>query len=242
MFAQVADASYIAVASDGSVWVSSKTQGQVLHLSSTGAKLVTFNASSPTGLVLLPNGDVLIAEQGPDLIVELNPSTLSVTTFLQLTPDPPHPQVSGLGLDAATQVVLVPDTAQSRILTVPITGGTPSVLVSGIGTPADAKAGPGGVIEVAQAAGSGVLTVPPGGGNPIKFARPQGLLGLAVKDLLIYVTQPSTHSVIVLNPATGHTATLVNGIDSPVGLAVSSDGHMLIANSMSGTVAIAPTC
>jgi sugar lactone lactonase YvrE len=56
------------------------------------------------------------------------------------------------------------------------------------------------------------------------------------------VTQPSTHSVIVLNPATGHTATLVNGIDSPVGLAVSSDGQLLIADSTSGTVAIAPTC
>jgi streptogramin lyase len=242
VFAQVPDASYIAVAADGSAWVSSKTHGQVLHLSSTGAPMVTFNASTPTGLVLLPNGDVLIAEQGPDLIVELNPSTLSVTTFLQLTPDPPRPQISGLGLNAAAQLVLVPDTAQSRVLTVPITGGTPSVLISGIGTPADAKVGPGGVIEVAQAAGSGVLTVPPGGGNPIKFAKPQGLLGLAVKDLLIYVTQPSTHSVIALNPATGHTYTLITGIDSPVGLALSSDGQLLIADSTSGTVALAPTC
>ena len=116
------------------------------------------------------------------------------------------------------------------------------MLISGIGTPADAAVGPGGVIEVAQAAGSGVLSVPAGGGNPIKFARPQGLLGLAVKDLLIYVTQPSTHSVIALNPATGHTATLITGIDSPVGLALQNDGQLLIADSTSGTVAIAPTC
>ena len=116
---------------------------------------------------------MLVAEQGPDLIVELDPSTLSMTTFVQLTPNPPQPQISGIGLNAADQLVLIPDTAQSRVLTIPITGGAPSVLISGIGTPADAKVGPGGVIEVAQAAGSGILTVPAGGGNPIKFARPQ---------------------------------------------------------------------
>jgi streptogramin lyase len=242
VFAQLADASYLAVAADGSVWATSESLGQVVHLSSTGAAMVTYNEPTPIGIVLLPNGDVLVAEQGPDLIVELNPSTLSVTTFLQLTPDPPHPQVSGLGLNAADQLVLVPDTAQSRVLTVPITGGTPSVLISGIGTPADAAVGPGGVIEVAQAAGSGILSVPPGGGSATKYPKPSGLLGLAVKDLLIYVTQPSSHSVIAFNPATGHTYTLITGVDRPVGLALLSDGQLLIADSTSGRLAIAPTC
>jgi streptogramin lyase len=242
VFAQVADASYLAIAADGSVWVSSESHGQVIHLSSTGAPMVTYSESTPTGIVVLPNGDVLVAEQGPDLIVELNPSTLSVTTFLQLTPDPPHPQVSGLGLDAAAQLVIVPDTAQSRVLTVPITGGTPSVLISGIGTPADAAMGPGGVVEVAQAAGSAILSVPPGGGTVTKYAKPPGLLGLAVKDLLIYVTEPSSHSVIALNPATGHTYTLITGVGRPDGLALLSDGQLLVADSTSGTLAIAPTC
>lgn len=242
VFAQVPNASDLAVAGDGSVWVTSQSAGQVLHLSSTGATMVTFNEPSPTGVAVLPSGDVLIAEQGQDLIVELDPSTLAVTAFLQLTPDPPHPQISGLGLDATDQLVLVPDTAQSRVLTVPFAGGTPSVLISGIGIPDDAALGPDGAIEVSQAAGSGILSVPLGGSGAKKYAQPPGLLGLAVKDQLFYVTQPASHSVLAFNPATGHTYTLITGVDRPEGITVTSDGQLLIADSTSGTVAIAPTC
>jgi streptogramin lyase len=242
VFAQVPNASDLAVAADGSVWVTSQSQNQVLHLSSTGATLVTFNEPSPTGVAVLPSGNVLIAEQGADLIVELDPSTLAVTSFLQLTPDPPHPQISGFGLDVADQLVLVPDTAQSRVLTVPFGGGTPSVLISGIGTPDDAALGSDGAVEVSQAAGSGILSVPLGGGGATKFAQPPGLLGLAVKDLLFYVTQPASHSVLAFNPATGHTYTLITGVDRPEGIAVTGDGQLLIADSTSGTVAIAPSC
>jgi streptogramin lyase len=242
VFAQVPDAHYVAIASDGSVWVSSESAGQVVHLSSTGSPLVTFNEPSPTGLVVLPSGNVLIAEQGQDLIVELDPSTLAVTTFLQLTPDPPNPQISGLGFDAADQLVLVPDTAQSRVLTVPVAGGTPTVLISGIGIPADAALGPNSAVEVAQAAGNGILSVPLAGGALQKFARPGGLLGLAVKDLLFYVSQPSSQSILAVNPATGHSYTLITGVKRPVGIAVTSDGQLLIADATSGTVAIAPSC
>ncbi len=242
VFAQVADASYLAVAADGSVWVSSESKGQVLHLSSTGAPMVTFNEATPEGVVALPNGNVLIAEQGPDLVVELDPATLSVTTFLQLTPNPPQPQVSGLGFDSPDQLVLVPDTAQSRLLTVPAAGGTPTVVISGIGIPTDAAIGPDGLIEVSQASGNGLLSVFPGGGIATKYPEVSGLLGVAVKDLLIYVTVPSKHQVIAFNPATGHTYGLITGVDHPQGIALSSDGQLLVADATTGTVAIAPTC
>jgi hypothetical protein len=241
VFAQLTDASYLAVAADGSVWATSESLGQVVHLSSTGAPMVTFNEQTPEGVVALPNGHVLIAEQGQDLIIELDPSTTSVTTFLQLTPNPPQPQVSGLGLDAADGLVLVPDTAQSRLLTVPIAGGLPSVVTSGIGIPTDASVGPGGV-DISQATANGILTIPVGGGATKKFPEVSGLLGLAVKDLLIYVTMPSKHEVIAVNPATGHTYALITGVDHPQGIALLSDGQLLIADATSGTLAIAPTC
>jgi hypothetical protein len=242
VFAQVTGAGYLAVASDGSVWVTNGSHGQVVHLSSTGAPMVTYNETTPEGVVPLPNGDVLIAEQNPDLVVELDPTTLSTTTFLQLTPNPPQPQVSGLGLDAADQLVVVPDTAQSRVLTVPVAGGTPSVLISGIGTPTDAAVGPNDAIEVSQATSNGLLSVPVGGGAVTKYPEVSGLLGVAVKDLLMYVTYPFGHKVVAFNPATGHTYALITGIDQPVGIALLSDGQLLIADASTGTLAIAPSC
>ena len=60
VFAKLADASYLAVAADGSVWVSSESLGQVVHLSSTGAAMVTYNEHTPEGIVVLPNGHVLV--------------------------------------------------------------------------------------------------------------------------------------------------------------------------------------
>jgi len=56
------------------------------------------------------------------------------------------------------------------------------------------------------------------------------------------VTVPSKHQVIAFNPATGHTYGLITGVDHPQGIALSSDGQLLVADATTGTVAIAPTC
>jgi hypothetical protein len=242
-FSKVQSARDIDVAQDGSVWVSTGTRGVIAHLSSNGALLASYNEPTPAGLVTLPDGNLLFADQAADRILELNLSTLSVTTFLQLTPLAGQAGVNGLGVDITNALLLVPDSAQGQILSVPLIGGSPAPLATGIVHPVDAAVGPGSVIEVATSSTSGLLAVPSSGGAAKPYSGlPLPLSAVVVKGLLVYVTAPAAHRVYALNPATGHTAVLVTAIDNPQGLALLGDGQLLVSDASTGTLATFRTC
>jgi hypothetical protein len=243
-FSSVADAREIDVASDGSVWVSTGARGVIAHLSSTGAAMASYNEQSPTGVVALPNGDVLFADQSADRIVQLNTSTLAISTFLQLTPHAGQPNVEGLGVDSANSLLLVPDTAQGQLDSVPFAGGEATVLASGVAQPVDAAVGPGSVIEVSSSSlVPGLLSVPQGGGAATPYKTVLLHLGaVVVRGLLIYFTAPPSKRVYAFNPATGNTAVLVTAIPNPLGLGLLGNGELVVSDATSGTLATFHTC
>jgi hypothetical protein len=243
-FSSVAGATDIDVASDGSVWVSTGSNGRIEHLSSTGVVMATYNEPTPRGVVALADGDVLFADQGDDRIDELNPSTLAISTFLQLRPRAGQPNVEGLGVDAANALLLVPDTAAGQLLSVPLAGGSASVLATGIAQPVGAAVGPGGVIEVSSASVlPGLFSVPQAGGSATVFKtvqlHPQAVV---VRGLLVYFTAPPSKRVYAFNPATGNTAVLVTAIPDPLGLALLANGELVVADATTGTLATFHTC
>ncbi len=243
-FASVAGARDIDVASDGSVWVSTGIRGVIVHLSSAGAVMASYNEPSPAGVVALSNGAVLFADQGDDRVVELNPSTLAISTFLQLRPRAGQPNVEGLGVDAAHALLLVPDTAGGQLLSVPLAGGGATVLAAGIAQPVDAAVGPGSVIEVSSSSSSpGLLSVPQtgGGATPYKtvLLHPRAVV---VRGLLVYFTAPPSNRVYAFNPATGHMAVLVTAIPNPLGLGLLGNGQLVVSDATSGTLATFHSC
>jgi outer membrane protein assembly factor BamB len=242
VFAKLNGAGKIFVAADGTVWVSSVSAGVIAHFSATGAPLASYNVHTPQGVVALPNGHVLFADQGDDRVVDLDPSTLAMTTFLQLTPNSGQPGVDGLGVDPANGLLLVPDTAQGQLVSVPLAGGASTVVSSGLSQPVAAAIGPGGVIEVAAAGSNGLSAVPASGGFAKPYKGLSQLSAMAVKFLLIYVTAPHAHQVIAFNPATGHTAVQINGIDSASGLALLASGRLIVSDAKSGTLATFASC
>jgi hypothetical protein len=243
-FASVAGAREIDVASDGSVWVSTGSHGVIEHLSSAGAAMASYNEQTPTGVVALPNGNVLFADQSADRIVELDTSTLAISTFLQLTPHAGQPNVEGLGVDPADALLLVPDTAQGQLDSVPLAGGEATVLASGIAQAVDAAVGPGSVIEVSSSSlVPGLVSVPQAGGAATPYKTVLLHLGaVVVSGLLIYFTAPGSKRVYAFNPATGNTAVLVTGIGDPLGLGLLGDGELVVSDATSGTLATFHTC
>jgi hypothetical protein len=241
-FATVTGAHGVEVAPDGSVWVSTGSHGSIAHLSSTGAAMASYIVPTPLGLVALPSGDVLVAEQGADRVVQFDPSTLAVTTFLQLRPRAGQPNVEGLGVDTANSRLLVPDTAQGQILSVPLTGGSATVLATGVPTPVGAAPGPGNVIEIASSSITGLLTMPSTGGAAKPYGLPLHLSAVVVSGLLVYFTAPPSLRVYAFNPATGHTAVLVTAIGDPEGLGLLSDGRLVVSDARSGTLAAFDAC
>jgi DNA-binding beta-propeller fold protein YncE len=224
--------------------VSTGSHGVIAHLSSAGAAMASYNEESPTGVVALPNGNVLFADQSADRIVELNTSTLATSTFLQLTPHAGQPNVEGLGVDPADSLLLVPDTAQGQLDSVPLAGGEATVLASGIAQAVDAAIGPGSVIEVSSSSLlPGLVSVPQAGG----VATPYKTVGLhlgavVVSGLLIYFTAPPSKRVYAFNPATGNTAVLVTAIPDPLGLGLLGNGDLVVSDATSGTLATFHAC
>jgi hypothetical protein len=195
------------------------------------------------GVVALSNGDVLFADQGGDRIDELNPSTLAVSTFLQLRPRAGQPNVEGLGVDPADGLLLVPDSAEGQLLSVPLAGGAAKVLATGIPQPVDAAIGPGKVIQVASSAITALLSVPAGGGAATPYkSLSLHLASVVVRGLLVYFTAPPSKRVYAFNPATGHSAVLVTAIGNPVGLALLSNGLLVVSDATSGTLATFRSC
>jgi hypothetical protein len=241
-FASVSGAGDVDVAPDGSVWVSTGARGVIAHLSATGAVMASYNEPTPQGVVALANGDLLFADQGSDRIDELNPSTLAVTTFLQLTPRAGQPNVDGLGVDTATGSLLVPDTAQGQMLSVPLSGGASTVLGTGVPSPVDAAAGPGNVIEIASSSLSGLMSMPSSGGAAKSYGQSLHLSAVVVSGFLVYFTAPPSKRVYALNPVTGHTAVLVTATPNPEGLALLSDGRLVVSDATTGTLAAFPHC
>jgi hypothetical protein len=242
-FASVAGAEDIDVAADRSVWVSTGSRGVIAHLSSTGAAMATYNEPSPAGVVALANGDVLFADEGDDRIDELNPSSLAVSTFLQLRPRAGQPNVEGLGVDPANALLLVPDSAEGQLLSIPLSGGQATVLATGIPLPVDAAVGPGNTIQVASSSITALLSVPAAGGpaTPYKTLSLH-LSSVVVSGLLVYFTAPPSKRVYAFNPATGNTAVLVTAIPNPIGLALLGNGQLVVSDATSGTLATFHAC
>lgn len=243
-FASVASAREIDVASDGSVWVSTGSRGVIAHLSSTGAAMASYNEQSPTGVVAMPNGNVLFADQSADRVLELNTATLAISTFLQLTPHAGQPNIEGLGIDSSDALLLVPDTAQGQLELVPLAGGEAKVLATGIAQPVDAAVGPGSVIEVSSSSlVPGLLSIPQAGGAATSYKTVLLHLGaVVVSGLLIYFTAPPSKRVYAFNPATGHTAVLVTAIPDPLGLGLLGNGELVVSDATSGTLASFHAC
>ncbi len=242
LFAKVTGAGSIGVAPDGSVWVSTGARGVIAHLSSTGAAMASYNEPAPEGVVALADGSLLFADQADDRIDRLDPATLAVSTFLQLSPVAGVPALDGIGEDTANSLLIVADTEQGQVLSVPLAGGSPSTLATGVPHPIAAAIGPGGVIEVATGGTSGLLAVPASGGPAKPYQGLSQLSAVAVKGLLIYVTAPAKHEIIAFNPATGHTAALVTGIGRPQGLAILTDGRLVVSDAATGTLAALASC
>jgi hypothetical protein len=241
-FASVSGAGDVDVAPDGSVWVSTGARGVIAHLSATGSAMASYNEPTPQGVVALVSGDVLFAEQGADRIVELNPSTLAVTTFLQLTPRSGQPNVDGLGVDITNGLLLVPDTAQGQMLSIPLSGGESKVLATGVPSPVDAAVGPGNVIEIASSSITALLSMPSSGGAAKPYGLSLHLSAVVVSGSLVYFTAPPSKRVYAFNPVTGHTAVLVTAIPNPEGLALLNDGRLVVSDATTGTLAALHAC
>lgn len=93
--------------------------------------------SVPEGVFVLPNGSLVVAEQGLDRIVRIDTHG-HVRVLVVLQPVAGQEGVDGIGRDARTGALLIPDAPRGTLLTAGPNGSHVRLLAQGLGRPVDA--------------------------------------------------------------------------------------------------------
>lgn len=234
----------VATTTAGDIWLSDTSGGQIIELHDNGTVITTVaDAHAPEGIVALPDGKLLVAQQAPDRIDLFDPATRAFTTWLQLHEPAGATGIDGIGIRGST--VLVPDSASGNLLLVQLSAGDGAgaqhVVASSLGRPVGAAPYAGGVLVVAENE-PGLVRVDTGGTHTVGGIRMASLDDVIVRNGLAYVTDLADASLVVVDLSSGMSRALVSGAHSPQGLALLSDGSLLLVDSTTRTLATAPTC
>src|SRR5207302_9427654 len=242
VLAHVSNADDLATGPDGSLWASDAAS-VLEHLDASGHVLARLSDPHvPEGMVVLSDGRLVVAEQGPDRTVVLQPSTARTTTLLQLTARGGLAGVDGIAWDATTGSILVPDSPNGTLLEVDPATGAVTHLASGMGRPVGAAVPPGGGFAVAAEHPGGLWHVPAAGGAKTQLGAVSDADDVVSTRGLLYVTLLGAQQVRAIDPSTGASAVLVNGIGAPQGLTVLPGGSIAVADSTTGTIATLAGC
>lgn len=236
VIARLSGADDLAAAADGSLWVDD-AQRTLEHVASGGAVLQRVDdPRAPEGIVALPDGSLLLAEQAPDRIVRLQPATASLSVVLQLTPRAGQLGVDGIASDTASNLLLVPDSANGTLLELGLDGGAPAQIASGLGRPVGAAIAGDGTVVVAAEDSSGLVRVPARGGVATPVGGVSAADDVVVSGGLAYITSLSAHQLIAVDLRSGRSRVLVTGDQDPQGLTQLPGGRLALSDSASGAV------
>lgn len=245
------DVDDVTVTTDGHIWATAVNSGRVLELDASGRPLRTIDdPHGPEGIVPIAGGMLALAEQRANRVVRLDPATGATSPLVDVPNRTANEGVDGIAYDAARSRLLVPDSANGRLLAVALSAdgtaaGSPAVLASGLGRPVAAWPEADGSVDVGVENAPGLVRVAATGGG-VSPLVPNGTLSQVDEVLgengLLYVTDLSLHVVDAVDPHSGRTARLVTGASDPQGLALLSDGRLLLVESASHALAVVSAC
>jgi sugar lactone lactonase YvrE len=193
--------------------------------------------------MVVAGGRIVLAEQRPNRLVSFAPPSSTPATLLTLPARGNQDGVDGIGIDAATGTLLIPDSPHGTLLSAPLDGSRVVTLASGLGRDVAATVGPDGAIYVAVEGDHGLLRVPFAGGTAVPVGA-----GLAQLDdvvtvgVLLYATLLVAGEVVAIDPSTGAFRVLATGIAAAQGLALLAGGRLAVADSSTHVIATLASC
>jgi len=206
-------------------------------------KLVLKDTNGPEGLVVLPNGTIIFAEQETNRIVSLSPGS-QMPTIVRTLPGIPRNApckhgVDGIALDATTNTLIVPDSPTGVVYRMSLDGKTLTTLASGIVRPVGAGVDTQGNIFIADECGNAIWRITRAG-NVTRiggFGMPDDVLPDGYGNVLVIDLQPAIHALIRLNLATGKRETLAQqGYIEPQGLATDGQNNLFVSDDYANII------
>lgn len=182
----------------------------------------------PEGVVLLPDGSVVVAEQGTNRLWVVDRSSGAVRLLAEIPNPTGKAGIDGLGYDQRQNVILVPDSANGRLLRLNPSDGRWQEIARGFVRPTGAAVGTGGDIYVADEFGQGVYRVEASGRTSL-VVQIKGVDDVAVtQDGLLLMALLDGRLLRLEKDGSLSQLAKVNG---PVhGLAVDRDGSLVFSD------------
>lgn len=242
LFAHLKKADDVMVDSNGNVWVSNVGGNAVTELSPAGTVLHVFaDQQNPEGMVQLSSSTIAVANQQSDQVVVLDTTTGTSTLWVQLTPNG-NLGVDGLGMEPG--MLLLPDSAQGNLDTVPLPpfSGGPVTIATGLGRPVDAAPVGDGTLLVSVENAPGLDLVNPMTETVSPAAHFASTDDVVFRNGIAYVADNGGGTMSAVTLSSGAVNTLVTGVKAAQGLAMRADGTFLVVDETSGDIRIATGC
>ncbi len=229
---------------NGRLLFSDAHNGTISRLNADGSvTALASGISAPEGIVVLSDGTMIVAEQGPNRILSLAPGSSSPRVLRQLPGTPSSASckdgVDGLAFDPKTDTIIVPDSPIGNVYSMSLDGKKLTMLASGIVRPVGAAVDANGNIYVADECGGALWRFSTTG----KLTRIGGfgMLDDVVIDangnVLVTDLDPQIHALIRYNPTTGARETLASrGYIEPQGLEIDQRGNIFVSDDYANII------
>jgi len=218
--------------------------GTISRVNANGtATVIAHGLAGPEGLVALPNGTLIIAEQSAKRIISL-PAGTSTPTVLRKLPGTPSKArckdgVDGLAYDSTTNTLIVPDSPTGEVYRMSMDGKNLTLLASGIVRPVGAIVTAQGNIYVADECGGAVWQIAPHGkiSRITGFSMPDDVAFDSHGKMFVIDLALTVHALIRVNLATNQHEVLVSqGYIEPQGLVIDQSDNIFVSDDYTNTI------
>jgi sugar lactone lactonase YvrE len=223
----------LAFDSEGRLLVSNTSAGTLWRWTPGGPlEQIAHGLDGPEGIVQLWDGRVLVAEQGLDRVVVVDPAASRITTWRTFPNTTSNEGIDGLALDPHTGDVIVPDSPNGRVFRVSADGSRAEQIAAGLTRPVGAAVDARGRVLVADEGGALWVLGPPAH-RLLSLPEPDDVVISA--DGTIFVNTLQDGAIHAIDPQGRH-STLLRGLGSPQGVALDGAGNLYYTESSAGRV------
>jgi len=210
-------------------------RGTVERLDDARVTTLVQGLSVPEGIVALPDGALIVAEQGRDRIVRIDRSGARIVLDA-LQPVPGQEGVDGIGRDPRTGDLLIPDAPRGAVLRMSADGRRVRVIARGLGRPVAAALDARGDIMVPDEHLGTLVVISPRG-----TVRDEGALStpddVAVDGAgRVWITTLGDGGLWTIDPGARAPYRVLAGLANPQGLTLDRCGDPVVVDQNSARI------
>jgi sugar lactone lactonase YvrE len=222
----------LAVGADDTIYFGDMTANRVLRLNALGEpEIVSPAIREPEGIVPLPDGTLIVAEQATNRLYQVDPVKKSMTLFYAVGNKTHNDGIDGISRDSVTGDLLIPDAPTGRILRLSSDARHVSLIARGFKRPTSAALAADGTLFVCDEFGNAIYRITSDGVRTLiaPITLPDDVLLDGNGDLIVNAL-PGT--IWRIDPQSGQKIALVTGLRYPHGIAFDSQGNLIIADAI----------